>query len=134
MNLKEYLLLTHYTKPLFNNMRPALICNDGFKMSVQAGSGYYCEPREETTEYTSVELGFPNYDDILAVFQCGSLEEYEAERNYYLKDPLDDIIERIPVEIVQKVIDKHGGIDKQKTYDRIGRAIKHNQTTEKCTY
>jgi hypothetical protein len=134
MNLKEYLLLTHYTKPLFNNMRPTLICKDGFKMSVQAGSGYHCEPREETTKYTSVEIGFPNYDDILAVFQCGSLEQYEAERSYYLKDPLDGIIERIPAEIIQKVIDKHGGIDDQKLFDRIEKATKHNQTPDKCTY
>jgi len=134
MNLKEYLLLTHHTKPLFSNMRPALICNDGFKMSVQAGSGYHCEPREETTIYNSVEIGFPNYDDILAVFQCGSLEQYEAEKNYYLQDPLNGILEKIPVEIVQKLINKHGGIDKQKTYDHIERALKYNPTPEKCTY
>ena len=134
MNLKEYLLLTHYTKPLFDNMRPAIICNDGFKMSVQAGSGYHCEPREETTIYNSVEIGFPNYDDILAVFQCGSLEQYEAEKNYYLQDPLNGILEKIPVEIVQKLINKHSGINKQKTYDQIQRALKYNLTTEKCTY
>jgi len=133
MNLKEYLLLTHYTKPLFNNMRPSLICNDGFKMSVQAGSGYHCEPREENTEYTSVEIGFPHYDDILAVFQCGSTEEYEAEKKYYLQDPLNGILERVPIELVQKVINKHGGIDKQKTYDYIEKALKYNLTTEKCT-
>ena len=134
MNLKEYLILTHYTKPLFNNMRPSLICNDGFKMSIQSGSGYHCEPREETTIYKTVEIGFPNYDDILAVFQCGSIEQYEAEKIYYLKDPLDGILERVPIELIQKVIDKHGGIDKQKMYDRFELALKDNQTKEKCTY
>tara|TARA_R110002020_G_scaffold153823_5_gene333288 strand:- start:411 stop:722 length:312 start_codon:yes stop_codon:yes gene_type:complete len=103
-------------------------------MSVQAGSGYHCEPREETTIYNSVEIGFPNYDDILAVFQCGSLEQYEAEKNYYLQDPLNGILEKIPVEIVQKLINKHSGINKQKTYDQIQRALKYNLTTEKCTY
>jgi len=133
MNLREYLLLTHYTKPLFDNMRPALICNDGFKMSVQAGSGYYCEPREETTQYKSVEIGFPNYDDILAVFQCGSIEQYEAEKNYYLQDPLNGILERVPIELVQKVIDKHDGINKQNLYDRFELTLKDNQTKEKCT-
>jgi hypothetical protein len=133
MNLKEYLYLTHYTKPLFSNMRPSLICNDGFKMSVQAGSGYYCEPREETTKYKSVEIGYPNYDDILAVFQCGSIEQYEAEKNYYLQDPLNGILERVPIELVQKVIDKHDGINKQNLYDRFELTLKDNQTKEKCT-
>ena len=126
MNLKEFLLLTHYTKPLFDNMRPSLLCRDGFKMSIQAGKGYFCEPREDCPQYKSVEIGYPDYDDILAIFISGSLEQYREEINYYVHDPLNDVLDRVPVELVQKVIDKHKGIDDQNLFDRIKSATKYN--------
>ena len=36
-------------------------CADGFTVSIQAGSTYYCEPRSNAVNvYESVEVGFPN--------------------------------------------------------------------------
>ena len=36
---------------------PPVICEDGFKMSVQASETHYCEPKGFADEYTEVEDG-----------------------------------------------------------------------------
>lgn len=81
--------------------RPKIICNDGFEMSVQAGEFLYCEPRIDLPngEYDSVEIGFPNQEENL-------IKEF-AEDSSSLTDT---IYPYVPVEIVDKVIEKHGGI------------------------
>lgn len=80
---------------------PWMECVDGFSVSVQGGKGNYCEPREDfAEEYISVELGFPSEHEPL-------LDEYqEGERT----DPTDTVYGWVPVELVEEIIEKHGGL------------------------
>ena len=81
-------------------IRPQLVCKDGFKISVQASENHYCSPRVDgDVRYDEVELGFPNMED-----------ELIAE---YAEDPEDltgTVYGGVPVDIVNKLIEKHGGI------------------------
>ena len=111
----------------YQKVRPRILCEDGFSVSVQASEYTYCEPRytqwkeqdkwhvlngnyfeynEEPrkmlkdcfTPYESVELGFPSEEDELIM-------EYADDEDY-----TDTVYGYVPVEIVEKLIDKHGGM------------------------
>lgn len=81
--------------------RPRIFCCDGFSISVQAGSSTYSEPREnlEGGMYKCVEVGFPSAREEL-------LMKYAEDPH----DPTDSIYPYVPVALVDKVIQKHGGI------------------------
>jgi hypothetical protein len=81
-------------------VRPRAICKDGFSISIQAGSGLYCHPRQDWMyEYDMVELGYPsNPDDLIAE---------------YAEDPDDltgTVYAYVPVEVVDQLLEKHGGL------------------------
>ncbi len=79
-----------------------LHCNDGFSMSVQAHYGAYCAPRVDHTKtdyYFEVEVGFPSEREEL-------LMEYVEDYD----NPTETVYGYVPVEVVQEVIEKHGGI------------------------
>ena len=87
--------------------RPYIVCADGFGVSVQASNCHYCEPRisqfpnTEFIPYETVELGFPSAaDEDLLLYQESNEE-----------DPLESVYGFVPVEVVDKVLEKHGGID-----------------------
>ena len=75
-------------------------CKDGFTMSVQASKYHYCLPREDDVNYTNVEIGFPTKIENLIV-------EY-AEDEYNL---LNTVYGYVPIEIVEAVVLKHGGVE-----------------------
>ena len=81
-------------------IRPRVKCKDGFEISIQASEGHYCSPRVDgDVIYTKVELGYPNMEDELIV--------------EYAEDPdklTDTVYGWVPVDIVNKLIEKHGGI------------------------
>lgn len=80
---------------------PRLVCKDGFSMSVQASSYHYCSPREDNAfNYMSVEVGYPTE-------RVEELMEYAEDP----ADPLGTVYGWVPVEVVNKVINQHGGID-----------------------
>lgn len=88
-------------KHRFNDwLTKRLICKDGFEMSVQASNVHYCSPRIDNADYYSeVEVGFPT--------------TVEAELIYYAEDSrhlLKTVYSYVPVELVEKIINKHGGI------------------------
>lgn len=72
----------------------ALECNDGFTMSVQASSNHYCVPREmtEIENYTHFEV---------------SAEGEPLFKPYAISDN-DHIFVKVPKEVIEKVIEKHG--------------------------
>lgn len=74
-----------------------LICADGFSMSVQASKSHYCTPRETNADYYhSMEVGYPSSEeDSLQIFK---------ERNG------SDIYGYVPIEIIDAIIIKHGGL------------------------
>ena len=85
--------------------RPVIKCNDGFTMSVQGSSGHYCKPRKTQDFYESLEIGFPNEKEDL-ILQYAEKEDFPTETVYGW----------VPIEVIQQVIDKHGGIDVDKTF------------------
>lgn len=102
--INEYLQRTRNVKEsqwgTFEGIRPHLICNDGFEVSVQASEYHYCSPRVNGAAiYNTVELGFPNMEDSLIM-------EY-AENPY---NPTGTVYGYVPVSIVNELIEKHGGI------------------------
>ena len=80
--------------------RPRLYCNDGYSISVQASAFHYCSPLlNGLQDYKSVELGYPSAEDELI--------------NEYAEDDLDyttTVYGYVPIEVVEKLIEKHGGI------------------------
>ena len=84
----------------FEGVRPRIVCNDGFSVSVQASVHTYCTPRiDGADEYTSVELGFPSAEDKLII-------EYAEDPD----EPTETVYGYVPINIVVKLIEKHGGI------------------------
>ena len=80
-----------------NKYKP-LVCNDGFTVSVQASRTNYCEPRDDSGPYRTVELGFPSLADPLI--------------NPWAEDPGDltgTVYGWVPADVVLELIEKHGG-------------------------
>lgn len=78
---------------------PRIVCEDGFSMSVQAGSANYCSPRDEFGPYTKFEIGFPSE-------KVDVLMDYAEEPD----SPTDTVYGWVPVDLVVKIINEHGGI------------------------
>ena len=76
-------------------IRPEAVCADGFKMSIQASDGHYCRKNNDGS-YASVEIGFPSAFEIL-------LDDYADDCN-------DAIFGYVPLNVVDAIIAKHGGI------------------------
>lgn len=103
MNFNEFITVSNERKTYH---RPRIVCNDGFNMSVQCGYGNYCNPREDNEDfYTSAEIGFPNEKEYLIM-------EYAEDKEI----PTDTVYGWVPSSIVDKVIEKHGGINIAETF------------------
>jgi hypothetical protein len=77
-----------------------VVCADGFKMSVQAHDGAYCNPRaNDAEEYSQVEIGFPSQREELIMPWCEDSDH-----------PTDTVYGYVPVDVVTNVLVKHGGI------------------------
>lgn len=105
MNITDFLIKTY--KPANHGfmLRPELVLNDGFKMSVQASSGHYCSPRQNQKVYSSVEIGFPSEEEML-------IFEYAENKNGLTQT----VYGWVPCEVVDEVIEKHGGINIEETF------------------
>lgn len=75
-----------------------IVCQDGFSMSVQASGGAYCSPRINIGPWDCVEVGYPSAEPEF-------IAQYAED-----KDKLTDTVYPcVPVELVEKLIDLHGG-------------------------
>ncbi len=76
-----------------------ICCADGLEFSAQASAFHYSVPRENQGPWTAVEIGFPNQvvDEFL---------EYADDP----ENPTDTVYGRVPVAVVEAVVEKHGGI------------------------
>lgn len=99
MTVQEYLNKTrNFTNDVY--VRPGVICADGFQISIQASRVHYCYPKDENAEnFEKVELGFPNQKDDLIM-------EYAEDPDY----PTQTVYGYVPIEVVDKLMKKHGGI------------------------
>ena len=96
MTINEFLQETNYCG---SGRRPRIHCADGFSVSVQASQYHYCRPRIDSAEkYNAVELGYPSAADDL-------ITDYAEDNDY-----TDTVYGYVPVEIVDRLIEKHGGI------------------------
>lgn len=99
----------------FLGVRPRITCRDGLNISIQAGRGYSCLPENDDGPYTHVELGYPMYPSRLMlklmrkvgipvvetlIFKY-AVDKYRLEKTIY---------QRVPVEIVDKFLEEHGGV------------------------
>lgn len=78
---------------------------DGFRMSVQGSRWHYCSPRETQSWYLAMEIGHPSVEEPL-------IAEYAENK----EAPTDTVYGWVPCDIIQQVIDNHGGIDIEKTF------------------
>lgn len=100
---------TTFRDRIYLSVRPALLCHDGFEMSVQASPGHNCN------FYTILDSPDP--------FVPGSVD-YKTAEVYCLSQPeplfasviegesdgIEDPIGYVPLELIQQVVDAHGGI------------------------
>lgn len=101
MNTNQFLKITK--KELAEGVleiRPKVICQDGFMVSIQASSMYCCSPRNDTAdEYETVELGYPTKVESLIIQYAKCIE-----------DPTGTVYLNVPVEVVDELLKQHGGI------------------------
>lgn len=102
MNLNEFTRATYKTDRFYT--RPRIYCNDGFNFSVQGSDGHYCSPRKNDKEFSAMEIGFPSEVEELIL-------EFAEDRD----NPTETVYGWVDNTIIQQVIDKHGGIDVDKT-------------------
>lgn len=74
-------------------------CNDGWSVSVVAGSSVYCDPRENGVAYKSVELGYPSEADSL-------ITPYAEDRSR----PTNTVYGWVPSYVLLHLFEKHGGV------------------------
>ena len=79
----------------------AIVCEDGFTVSIQASKYNYCEPRLDSCVegYTSVELGYPSQPDPFII-------DYAEEPD----NLTGSVYGYVPAHVVRKMILAHGGI------------------------
>ena len=82
-------------------IRPRVVCKDGFELSIQAGNFFYSCPAVTRTdvEYTACEVGCPSVKEELL------MPYIESDKD----DPTTAVYPYTPVDIIQKVVEKHGG-------------------------
>lgn len=99
MNLNEYFKNIRIGEMFDSYLVPRIRCKDGFSVSVQASDMHYCSPRENSVFYWEVEVGFPSE-------VCPALLRYAED----IDQPTDTVYGYVPIEIVEAIIDEHGGV------------------------
>lgn len=111
MTIEQFITETNSVKQtdrFTTTLRPRIICNDGFSMSVQASEYAYCMPRETNNDYyTEMEIGFPDKVEELIM-------EYAEDGN----NPTETVYGYVPIEVINAVIEKHKGINLELTFKK----------------
>jgi hypothetical protein len=97
-NVKEEFKRGFASEHGFRQVRPVK-CADGLEFSAQASSTHYCTPRDSVGPWVAVEIGFPTE-------RVEEFMEYAENPD----DPTDTVYGYVPVEVVEAVINNHGGI------------------------
>lgn len=99
MTINEFLQKYRKTNNGLLIVRPRVRCADGYTVSVQAGEYHYCSPRADADHFDKVELGYPSEED-------SELIDYAEDTTMLY----DTVYGYVPVELVDEVLVKHGGI------------------------
>lgn len=113
MTIDEFIERTYNVIEVFpgyeyQEVRPRIICNNGFSLSVQCSELAYSTPRQNVKKYTEVEIGYPSNAEEL-------LLEYAEDPNVLT----ETVYGYVPIEIVEKIITKHGGINVEETFSPV---------------
>lgn len=105
MDLHEFVKVTYKPTKHDSCFRKKIVCKDGFNMSVQGSSGHYCTPRKTQNHYFAMEIGYPSAEESILMEYAETPER-----------PTDTVYGYVPIDIIQEVINLHGGIDVDKTF------------------
>jgi len=100
--IQKYRKVEQITPHMISSHNPLVVCNDGFEMSVQAGQSLYSEPQDVADSYEEAEVGFPSTEESL-------LTSYAEDK----ENLCGTVYGYVPCSIIDKVIEKHGGIDEE---------------------
>ena len=104
-------------------IRPRALCGDGFSISIQGGNMFsYCQPRALCRIFESVELGFPNQVEELIMQYIDGPEG----------NPLGSVYGFVPIEVVDEMVAKHGGIVDIDLAVITGLKTSHSAYYERC--
>jgi len=107
MKINEFIQKYRKVKKIVPGMTsshtPHVICNDGFKISVQAGQSLYSEPRDVVDSYEEAEVGFPSEEESL-------ITDYAEDQ----ENLCGTVYGYVPCSVIDEVIEKHGGINESK--------------------
>ena len=107
MNINEYLMSqrdmtdTAIVADVKLPLAKRIECVDGFSISVQASWGAYCSPRTNIGPWSSVECGFPSQEPT-------KIMDYAEEP----QNPTETVYGYVPIELVEELIESHGGMKK----------------------
>ena len=116
---------------IYQKVRPRIVCQDGYSVSVQASEYAYCTPRytqfQAEDGWHIINGSYFFSSDTARNFRTSNYVPYEAVELGYPSEP-DDLINEyaeigfndapnytntvygyVPVDIVEKLIEKHGG-------------------------
>ena len=100
--LKKTLAFEYFGGVKVQRRRPFVVCKDGYRVSIQASRYHYSIPqRDGASLYSAVELGYPSVADSL-------IAEYAEEPD----NLTGTVYGCVPVELVEQLLEKHGGIEK----------------------
>lgn len=126
MNVQQFLKQTTRIRKgnygIYEKVRPHITCKDGFSVSVQAGlfGGWYDSIeithglRYGGVHFNEVELGYPNMEDDL-IKEYAEYATKQGPEGEEVRDYINTVYPYVPIEVVEKLIEKHGGIDEEKT-------------------
>jgi hypothetical protein len=84
-------------------LAPRIACADGFSLSVQVHSGAYCSPRDGIgPDWISAEIGFPSEKPTPEVMAYAESPD----------EPTETVYGYVPIELIDALIDAHGGFAK----------------------
>ena len=105
--LRDTAKTQRYEGKIIRTTCPPFKCKDGFTVSIQAGETLYSTPRKWNAEkYDAVELGYPSEHDSL-------IDNWKENPD---DDGTDTVYGWVPIEVVNKLIDKHGGLDEEEYF------------------
>jgi hypothetical protein len=107
---------------------PRVMCKDGFTMSVQAGQSCYSVPNDVVDEYAEVEIGFPSIPEPLIEQYAEIMDVESSEDDAWL---CDTVYPYVPINTIDEVIQKHGGIDEGAVWDAMTESQKLTSGTYK---
>ena len=81
----------------------AVVCRDGFGMSVQASRTHYCTPRDDEGPYEGVEVAYPSeWEDLLIPYtDPGTPTICGMAPTMYVN---------VPKQTIDAIVHKHGGL------------------------